>query len=128
MGYLTVHRICRIGPSREPRPPYGTLAAMLAQLADALADTGHKPVAVDRTEAWPLGEDNTQATRMLVRLRIQCEPGEGTRSLASWFQWQHPGWCWSVAALPTVACEMVERAILVPIAPLPLPPGFEAHP
>lgn len=115
MGFLTIHRICNA--INGPAPTRVTLCEMLDQLTRTLAELGQRPTRILKTESWRAGGE-----KMLVRLRIECETGDPARPLATWYQWQHPKWEWSLAMLPIVHCggverTHVERLMLVPPAP-----------
>lgn len=124
MGFLTIHRIC--SSANGPAPTRAALCEMLDGLTRAMAELGRRPVRILKAESWkvrPQGGDGW----LLARLRIECEGGEATRPFASWYQWQHPQWTWSLAMLPTVDCGAVERAHVDRLALVP-PPIHEARP
>lgn len=127
MGLLTVHRVCRT--QSGPAPTRQALCELLDQLTRTLADLGHKPVRILKSESWKCRPQDGEGW-LLVRLRIECEPGEPTRPLGSWYQWQHPCWQWSLAAIPAVDCESVYRGHIEPLSlvkPVPALP-HEARP
>jgi hypothetical protein len=73
-------------------PNFPAVLAMLADIERQLACIGARPVAVD-CEYWPKGVcGGDHAGDQLARIMIEAEPGEATRPLRSWFQWQHPRW------------------------------------
>jgi hypothetical protein len=121
MGLLTVHRVCR--NTGGPAPTRAALCEMLDQLTRTLAELGHKPLRILKSESWKVRPQDGEGW-MLARLRIECEEGEATRPFASWYQWQHPRWEWSLAMLPTVDLTATER--LVAVHPLP-PPDASHH-
>jgi hypothetical protein len=89
------------GNVRGPAPPRRALLAMLENLAGVLRARGEHPLAM-KVESWrrpnyvaPDGHND-----FLARITIQSAPGLDTRSLASWFQWQHPRWRWSDSSFP----------------------------
>lgn len=128
MGILTIHRIC--SSIAGPAPTGPALSEMLDGLTRTLAEVGHRPVRILKTESWQVRQQGGDSW-LLARLRIECEPGEPMRPLACWYQWQHPTWQWSLAMLPTVDCGAVERAgverlILAPPGARGAPP--EARP
>lgn len=128
-GFLTVHRICNA--SKGPEPTRAVLCEMLDQLTRTLAALGLRPVRVLKTESWSWRAQPNGHEELLARLRIECEPGEPTRPFASWYQWQHPAWVWSLAMLPTVDLTAVERThveTLVLVPPATPAAGHEARP
>jgi hypothetical protein len=66
---------------------------MLAEIERQLACLSAKPVQIVDCEYWPkdIG-GSAHAGDQLARITIEAEPGEPTRPLRSWFQWQHPRW------------------------------------
>src|SRR6266700_3903850 len=102
------HRLCHA--NNAPAPTIAALSEMLDQLTRTLAELRHKPTRILKTECWGW------SGQILVRLRIECEAGEPARPFASWFQWQHPRWEWSLAMLPTVDLARTERGQIEPLA------------
>lgn len=77
MGILTIHRIC--SSHSGPAPTRPALCEMLDGLTRTLAEVGHRPLRILKTESWqvrPQGGDGW----LLARLRIECEPGRADAS------------------------------------------------
>lgn len=73
-------------------PNFSMVLAMLADIERQLAAVGGQPIAVV-CEYWPKGIcGGDHAGEQLARITIEAEPGDPTRPLRSWFQWQHPRW------------------------------------
>jgi hypothetical protein len=82
-----------------PQPPRKAVLLMLADLEDALKRAGWRPAAL-RCERWrEIGDDGPE---YVARIVLECEPGELTRPLKCWFEWQHPRWRWCAPAGPVI--------------------------
>lgn len=70
----------------SPVPPRRVVTAMVAELARELAAIGARPVDVLCNAFF----DGVSANIAAITLAV--EPGDMPRSVASWFEWQHPRW------------------------------------
>lgn len=71
-----------------PQPPRPVIVAMLRELSGQLAALGYRPIALDCGSFFNSNGDN------VATITIAVEPGEPTRPLATWYEWQHPRWQW----------------------------------
>lgn len=95
---------------RQGDPPsYAAVSTILAEIERELDRAGMRPVEL-KCENWPSGTfPGEHATHLLARITIEAEPGTPTRSLRSWFEWQHPRWV-AGGALPLL--ESVSMPLL----------------
>lgn len=73
----------------SPLPPRRALKSMLAELEQQIVDLGYFPTGV-ACRSW------LEGTGAVARISLVAWPGDMTRSLASWYEWQHPRWNWIV--------------------------------
>lgn len=83
-----------------PIPCRAAIVGMLAELELALQRSGVVPVAL-RCESWQVPA-RPDGLNTLGRITIEAEAGNLRRSLASWYQWQHPQWRFSGAPPPAI--------------------------
>lgn len=98
MTTLSASRFCR--SQCAPLPPRSLLTAMLADVERQMRLLGvYRPFDL-RCQAWRLTRNRVQ-TEFIAQLSVKVEPGElEGRSLASWYEWQHPRWSWVESPLP----------------------------
>lgn len=96
---LRAHRCCY--GTVAPVPLRAAIRAMLAEIGLVMAARGYCAVAL-RCESWRLAPPTmlNGMSEFVARIEVEVEPGEMKTSLASWYEWQHPHWAWSIAPLP----------------------------
>lgn len=106
-------RSCSI--RHRPAPPRGAIRMMLAELECELDERSLMPVTLT-CEAWPVPRASTDEHSALARIRIEAEQGALKRSLASWYEWQHPTWQWTSEPQPALehVCMLGAQPLLQP--------------
>lgn len=85
----------------QPSPGRALQNVMLAELEDLLRRGVARPVACECL-AWlrPPHIEPEPTKAVVGLLLIRTSPGLSSTPLRTWFQWQHPQWCWSNEPLP----------------------------
>lgn len=100
----------------RPFPPPTAAKLMVAEIAAQVDGTILRPVSL-ACLAWPPAAFEKCRHDHLACIAITFEPGEMTRSLGSWFQWQHPRWGWAQAPAPMIE-HVAAPAMLPPTSPV----------
>ncbi len=100
------------GHGSRGQPSFQATRAMLDEIERQLQHAGARPITA-RCEYWLPGAFANVARgpsgglgdprEQLARITIEAEPGDMTRRLYSWFQWQHERW-WP-GDIPTIEGE-----------------------
>lgn len=84
-------------------PQRAVVKHMLADIEARLKARKCRPVSLS-CQRWPADAFHELYDEdYLASITVEIEPGQLTRSLASWFQWQHPQWVFETSAPPQLA-------------------------
>jgi hypothetical protein len=93
--------------TRCAQPSRASILTMLAQLEGELRGAGATPVGLAVTTFAPGTFVGAPSEKYLAVIAITAKPGELKRSLACWYEWQHPHWRFAAPA---------DEALLLPAA------------
>lgn len=95
--------------ANEAQPPNAALAILLRELDGELTRGGLRLVELDCRTVLQGAKKGAHC--YLARITLTCEPGTPSRSLTSWYQWQHPVWRIGADASVDVAASQTMRAL-----------------